>query len=132
MKKEVIVIALAFLLILPVVSASLSSNMEEVEKYVGEYKAGSLTAPQLVVNIEYVKNKMYEELDKERRNAFTEAEIVAVFDTLEGTSTLVSTSKTEIGGDGRKDGRFTQYEKRFETNDFHVVFRADSFRLRIK
>ena len=115
MKKEVIVIAFALLLILPVVSASLSSNMEEVEKYVNEYKAGSLTAPQLVVNIEYVKNKMYEELDKEGKKAFTEAEIVAVFD------------KTELGGDGRKDWRFTQYEKKFKTNDFHVVFRADSF-----
>lgn len=113
MKRGVLIIAL--LLILPVVSASLSSNMEEVERYVEKYRVGELNAPQLVVNIEYIKNKMYEELDKERRNSFTEAEIVAVFD------------KTELGGDGRKDWRFTQYEKNFETNDFNVVFRADSF-----
>ncbi len=42
MKRGRIIVALVFLLILPVVSASLSSNMEEVEKYVGEYKAGGV------------------------------------------------------------------------------------------
>ena len=78
-----IVIAFAFLLILPVVSASLSSNMVKVGEYVEEYKAGELNAPQLVVNIEYIKNKMYEELDKEGSKAFTEAEIIAVFDKAE-------------------------------------------------
>ena len=107
------------LLILPVVSASLSLNMVEVEKYVNEYKSGGVTAPQLVVNVEYIKNKMYEELDKEGRNSFTEEEIVAVFD------------KVDLGAGGkissRKDERFTQYEKKFETDDFHVVFRAESF-----
>lgn len=115
MKRSVIIIIVVFLLIFPVVSASLSSNMAEVERYVEEYKAGVVTAPQLVVNIEYVKNKMYEELDKEGKNAFTETEITAVFD------------KTEFDGDGRQDRRFTQYGKKFETNDFEVVFRADSF-----
>ena len=113
--KRVIIIVFAFLLILPVVSASLSSNMAEVEEYIEEYKAGKLTAPQLVVHIEYVKNKMYEELDKEERNAFTEGEITSVFD------------KTSFGEKDRRNQRFTQYEKRFETDDFQVVFRADSF-----
>ncbi len=115
MKREVVIVFAFLLIIIPVVSASLSSNMAEVEKYVEEYKIGKLNAPQLVVYIEYIKSKMYEELDKEGKKAFTEAEIVAVFD------------KTELGGDGRKDWRFTQYEKKFKTNDFHVVFRADSF-----
>jgi len=118
MKKVVIVVAFACLLFLPVVSASLSLNMAEVERYVNEYKSGSLNAPQLVVNIEYVKSKMYEELDKEDRNSFTEAEIEAVFE------------KTDFGEEdrrGRKDKRFTQYERKFKTDDFHVVFRADSF-----
>ena len=66
---------------------------------------------------------MYEELDKEGRNAFTEAEIESVFD------------KTELGemdkiGSGRiseRGWKSTQYEKTFETDDFNVVFRADSF-----
>ncbi len=64
---------------------------------------------------------MYEELDKAGRNAFTEAEIVAVFDTPK------SESETSFRVRVKQDWRFTQYEKRFETNDFHVVFRADSF-----
>ena len=123
MKRGFIIIIFTFLLILPVVSASLSSNMVEVERYVGKYKAGELNAPQLVVNIEYIKNKMYEELDKEGRNAFTEAEIVTVFD------------KVDLGGMGviysvrmrQEDWKSTQYEKEFETDDFNVVFRADSF-----
>ena len=118
-----IVIAFAFLLILPVVSASLSSNMEEVGKYVDEYKAGMLNAPQLVVNIDYIKNKMYEELDKEGRKAFTEAEIDAVFDKTE----LGEEDRIYFRGGNKRDWRFTQYEKKFKTDDFHVVFRADSF-----
>ncbi len=122
MKREVMIIILVFL-ILPVVSASLSSNMVKVGEYVEEYKMGELNAPQLVVNVEYIKNKMYEELDKEGKKAFTEAEIEAVFDKAE----LGEESKIEIRRKGRRDWRFTQYEKTFKTDDFHVVFRADSF-----
>ena len=122
MKKEVFFV-LIFIFVLPLVPASLSSNMAEVERYVGDYRTGELNAPQLVVYIEYIKNKMYEELDKEGKKAFTEAEIEAVFD------------KTDLGGGNqigsrRMDGgdwRFTQYEKEFKTDDFNVVFRADSF-----
>ena len=114
MKKEVVFV-LTFIFILPMVPASLSSGMDEIQNYVDQYKAGTISAPQLVVYIEYVKNKIYEELDKEGVKAFTEAEIETVFD------------KTDLGGDGKRDWRFTQYEKRFKTDDFHVVFRADSF-----
>ena len=71
MKRGLIIIVFVFLLIFPVVSASLASNMEEVEKHVEEYTAEKLNAPQLIVNIDYIKNKMYEELDKEGKNAFT-------------------------------------------------------------
>jgi hypothetical protein len=122
MKKEMIIVILVFL-ILPLVSSSLSSNMLEVERYIGQYKTGELNAPQLVVNIEYIKNKMYEELDKEGRKAFTEAEIDIVFDKTE----LGQEGKISFRVGGQRDWRFTQYEKKFETDDFHVVFRADSF-----
>lgn len=107
-------IIFACLLIIPTASASLLSDMEEVKSYVGDYKAGKLTAPQLVVNIEYAKNKMYEELDKEGRNSFTEQEIAAVFD---------KTNSEE----SKDNWNSAQYEKKFKTDDFHVVFRADSF-----
>jgi hypothetical protein len=114
MKKEAVFI-LTFILILPLVPASLSSGVDEIQNYVEQYKAGTISAPQLVVYIEYIKNKMYEDLDKVGVKAFTEAEIETVFD------------KTDLGGGGKRDWRFTQYEKKFKTNDFHVVFRADSF-----
>jgi len=131
MKRGMIIITFAFLLILPVVSASLSSNIEEVEKYISEYKTGELNAPQLVVNIDYVKNKMYEELDKEGKKAFTEAEIEAVFDKTElgpgGEIEFRGGDKISFRGGSRRDWRFTQYLKTFKTDDFHVVFRADSF-----
>jgi hypothetical protein len=115
MKKEAIVFILAVIFILPVVSASLSSNMEKIQDEVDLYEAGEISAPQLVVYIEYIKNKMYEELDKQGKKAFNESEVVAVFD------------KVDLGRKGKMNQRFSQYEKRFETSDFHVVFRADSF-----
>jgi hypothetical protein len=112
MKKEVIFFILVFTFVLPMASATLSSGMDEIQNYVDQYKTGTISAPQLVVYIEYAKNKIYEELDKEGRNAFTETEIEAVFDK---------------SIDDKNDQRFSQYEKKFLTNDFEVVFRANSF-----
>ena len=98
MKKEVVFV-LTFIFILPMVPASLSSGMDEIQNYVDQYKTGTISAPQLVVYIEYIKNKMYEDLDKGGRKAFTEAEIETVFD------------KTDLGGRDKRDWRLTQYEK---------------------
>lgn len=114
MKKGVVVSILIFISLSPLISASLSSSMDEIENHVNLYRAREISAPQLVVYIEYTKNKMYEELDKQNKKAFDESEIIAVFD------------KTDLE-DSRRDWRFTQYEKKFETEEFHVVFRADSF-----
>ena len=87
MKKGLIVSILVFIFILPVVSASLSSSMDKVQDEVDLYEAGEISAPQLVVYIEYIKNKMYEELDKQNKNAFNESEVVAVFDKVAAAST---------------------------------------------
>jgi len=112
MKKEMVVLGLMMVLVLPLVSASLSSNMDEVQTYISQYEAGILNTPQLVVYVEYIQNKMYEELDKSGQRAFTEAEIAGVFD-----------KKQE----NEYEKWLEQYEKRFMTDDFHIVFHAYSF-----
>lgn len=111
MRKELVICILVLFLIVPV-SATLASKMDEVQSYVNQYKAGSLDAAKLIVHIDYIQNKMYEELDKQGQKAFTETEIVAAFDKKQ-------TNEYEKW--------LEQYEKRFITPDFHIVFNAYSF-----
>jgi hypothetical protein len=111
MKKEAILF-FVILLVFPMVSASLSTSMEEVTSYVDQYKSKEINAPQLIVYIEYLKNKMYEELDKEGKIAFTETEIESVFE------------KTEVKP---WEHWGNQYEKKFITDDFALIFTAHPF-----
>jgi len=111
MKKEVILL-FVILLVFPMASASLSTSMDEVASYVAQYESEGINAPQLVVYIEYIKNKMYEELDKEGKGAFTEAEIKSVFE------------KTEVKP---WEHWGNQFEKKFITDDFVLVFTAHPF-----
>ena len=108
-------LALLVLSMLSVASASLSSNMGEVKKYVNQYDANEITAAQLVVYLDYVQSKMYEELDLEDRKAFTESEIKVVFE------------EVDKGGDKKHDFHGPDYEKRFETDDFEIVFATHRF-----
>ena len=108
--KRVLILLISILLVLPFLSASLQSSMDEIESYVLQYKQEKISAPQLIVYIEYVQNKMYEILDKEGKRAFNEAEIKTIFE------------KTND-----QDKNFAQYQKKFVTGDFDLVFRADSF-----
>jgi len=114
-RRGPILLVLSLLIVLVMqgfVSATLSSDMQEVENYVNQYNADSFTAAKLIVYIDYIQNKMYEELDKKGVKAFTEAEIAGVFD-----------KKKE----NEYEKWLEQYEKRFITDDFHIVFHAYSF-----
>ncbi len=111
MKREVILL-FAILLVFPMASASLSTSMDEVTSYVDQYGSGEINAPQLVVYIEYIRNKMYEELDKEGKTAFTGTEIEFVFE------------KTEVKP---WEHWGNQFVKEFMTDDFAVIFTAHPF-----
>jgi len=111
MKKGAILF-FVILLVFPIASASLSTSMENVTSYVNKYESKEITAPQLIVYIEYIKNKMYEELDKEGKTAFTETEIESVFE------------KTEVKP---WEHWGNQFEKQFITDDFALVFTAHPF-----
>ncbi len=100
-KKYIFFITLIFVII-PSVSASLSSHMQEVDNYVTQYDSGKVTAPQLIVHLNYIQNKIYEELDTKDKDAFTKSEISTVFD--------------------KSDKDWRDYEKIFETGDFKIVF----------
>lgn len=111
MKKEVILF-FVILLVFPMVSASLSTSMNEITSYVDQYKSEEINAPKLVVYVEYIKNKMYEELDKEGKIAFTETEIESIFEKKE-------VEPWEHWGN--------QFEKSFITDDFALIFTAHPF-----
>ena len=113
MKKRLMICIFVSLFVFPVVSAlSLSDGMNDVAGYVSEYESGMITAAKLIVYVDYIQNKMYEELDKKGVKAFTEAEIANAFD-----------KKQE----NEYEKWLEQYEKRFITDDFHIVFHAYSF-----
>jgi len=118
MKKELVTILLALTIIFPFTSASLQSNFNEIDEYISEYNAGELNAPQLIVYIDYTRNKMYEDLDREHKQAFTETEIKSI---------LTKTDKED-----KQDYYKPEYEKKFETEDFYIIFQAHSFYRRDK
>jgi len=103
---------LILVLMLPIFSASLSSNMDKVNDYVTQYNSGEINAPQLVVYLDYVRGKMYEELDIDNRKSFTKSEIESVFDKVEK---------------GKRDFYGPDYQKVFETEDFQIVFATHKF-----
>lgn len=102
---------------------SIEETMDKIESYVKDYSSGKLDAAELIVYTEYAKNRMYETLDKEDEDAFTEAEIRGVFD-----------EKDEVKSE--KEGMFMKeqemrreplFEKVFPAGDFEVVFMAHPF-----
>lgn len=108
--KRGFVLFIFILLVLPFLSASLESSMNEIDSYISQYEQGEISAPQLIVYVEYVKNKMYESLDEDGEIAFSEEEIKLLFKK-----------------NNNQDRGFTQYEKKFVTDDFDLIFRANSF-----
>jgi len=108
MKKGLILI-ISILLVLPFLSASLKSSVEEIDSYVEQYKQGEISAPQLIVYVEYVKNKLYENLDHENKIAFTEDNLKGIFKK------------------NNRDKNLARYEKVFSTDDFDLVLRAEPF-----
>lgn len=114
MKGEMIIVALALILLFPLTSASLQSNFDEIQIHIEEYNSGQLTAPQLIVYIDYTRNKMYEDLDRANKRAFTETEIKSI---------LTKTEKDNNNFDYYR----SEYEKEFQTNDFYIVFEAHPF-----
>ncbi|MCD4771542.1 hypothetical protein K8R30_03960 [archaeon] len=113
MKKELVTLLLALTIIFPLTSASLQSNFNEIDEYITEYNSGELNAPQLIVYIDYTRNKMYEDLDRDHKRAFTETEIKSI---------LTKTDKED-----KRDYYKPEYEKKFKTEDFYIVFEAHSF-----
>lgn len=67
MKKELITLIITLALVIPLTSASLQSNFDEITNYISQYESEEINAPQLIVYIEYIKGKMYEELDKKTK-----------------------------------------------------------------
>lgn len=130
----------AVLLVIPLGHASLSSNMEEIGSYVDDYNRGELGAARLMVYVEYTKNKMYEELDKEHKKAFHEDDIKQVFDPIEQEDFHDKMFEGPIPIEIRGGGPFEfktkarsiwhsepEFQKVFPTDDFELVFTATSF-----
>jgi hypothetical protein len=114
MKRELIIIALTLILLFPLTSASLQSNFDEIESHIEKYNSNQLTAPQLIVYIDYTRNKMYEDLDRANKRAFTETEIKSILTKIEEDNLNFNYYKAE-------------YEKKFQTNDFYIIFEAHPF-----
>jgi hypothetical protein len=105
MKRGLILITI-ILLILPVCFASLNTDMDTVQGYVNDYNQGTITAPQLVVYLDYTEHKIYESLEEKDNMAFTESNIQGIFE---------------------KAMHNNDYELVFSTDDFDVVFNAHPF-----
>ena len=99
-----------FLLVSPIFSASLSDGMNEISSYIEDYNSGKINSAQLIVYVEYAKNKMYESLDRESKNSFTEEEIQAAFDKIENNN--------------KNDFKKSEFGKIFTTKDFYIIFSA--------
>lgn len=110
--KRVFILLIVLSLVFPFVSANLESSFSEIESYIDDYNNGEITAPQLIVYIEYVQNKMY----KDGSRGFGESEIKTMF-------TKVEQDKFQ-GGWGYYGA---EYEKEYEAQDFNIVFYANSF-----
>lgn len=105
------------LLIAPVCYASLDEYMDEVDSYVDDYNSGKLNAAELIVYLEYTTSKMYESLDKEHKEAFTESDV----------KKALGEKYKEKDKKKHSDWRESQHEKVFSTDDFDVVFMAHQF-----
>jgi len=110
MRKWGFLFVLAVFLILPAVSANIEETFFEIQNYLDDYDAGELTAPQLIVMIDYSRNKMYE---NSKNQEISETEIKKVFD--------------KVDLDKNKNYNDAEYEKIFYGKDFNVVFKARSF-----
>ena len=112
--KKSLIIPILILLILTVCFASLGQDMDTVETYVNQYNSGEITAPQLVVYLDYAERKMYEQLDKTEKRAFEESEIQAVFEKNDNKDNF-NKPMMPMGN---------EYQKVFTTDDFDVIFMA--------
>ncbi len=133
MKRGMIVLLASFLFLIPTASASLEEQMNQVQGHIADYKNRDIDAAKLIVYIDYMKNKMYEELDIEGEKAFAEAEVKKVLEkakTKEGEKYYFGPRPPEMYHDpymkteGYEEGA---YEKKFYTNDFTVTFTAYPF-----
>lgn len=103
-----LIVFLSLLISISFVSASLEQSFSEVEKYIQQYDSEEITAPQLIVYIDYSQNKMYESSSEER---ISETEVKKFFEKVEQNKKF-----NEFKG--------FEYEKKFFTKDFHIIFRA--------
>jgi len=110
--KGVLIFLLVTIITLSFVSASLETSFSEVEDYIGQYDSGNITAPQLIVYIDYSQNKMYESLGGERQ--IKELEVKKFFDKVDNS---------------KNKGNFMgfEYQKVFTTKDFQIIFYAYPF-----
>ena len=93
-------------------SASINQSFSEVQDYISQYNSGNITAPQLIVYIDYVQNKMYESLGGNRQ--INESEVKKFF------------NKVNNSKNGGNFGGF-EYQKVFSTKDFQIIFYAYPF-----
>ena len=110
--KGVIIFLFVFLVSFSFVSASLEKSFSEIDGYITQYDSGEITAPQLIVYIDYSQNKMYGSLSGERQ--ISESEVKKFFEKVNNS---------------RNKGNFKrfEYQKIFQTKDFQIIFYAYPF-----
>lgn len=133
MKRGIIALAAIFLFLIPTASASLEEQMNQVQKHVADYKSREIDAAKLIVYVDYLKNKMYEELDMGGEKAFAESEVTRLFEkteTKEGEKYYFGPRPPEMYYDPHMKTELREeeaYEKEFYTNEFTIIFTAYPF-----
>jgi len=110
--KGVIIFLFVFLVSFSFVSASLEKSFSEIDSYITQYDSGEITAPQLIVYIDYSQNKMYGSLSGERQ--ISELEVKKFFEKVNNSNNKGNFKRFE-------------YQKIFQTKDFQIIFYAYPF-----